>query len=451
MRLQFGVEAYQHRSRPVAAQRLVNCYLESAPKGEEKGPPLVSSYGITQLGTIGGRMRGGAVINGVPYVVSGQRLYKVTPTFEGIDLGSIPGAGVVDIVGDEDEVFVVSEGEGYIYNGVTTTFIADTDFPGAERAEYLDGYAIVVHQGSMYINETPHVFTGWNALDFAAAEASPDDVLDGIVDHRQYFAGGRDSIEVFENSGDADFPLTRVPGGLIELGIGSVGAFTKQSNTVFFYASDGTIRMLDGYNPQRISTHAVEQSIEDYADKRCTAFSFMEAGHAMVSFTWAEGTWVYDLSTALWHQRKSHDEDRWRPLTILRAYDRWLVLDHATNKLGALDPDATTEFGETMRWTATAPSVNSENDFLRHQRLELVFENGVGVLSGQGSDPQAMLRFSDDGGRTWSNEYWRSIGAQGDYRARAVWNRLGMARDRVYEVTISDPVRRTLVQAILNG
>lgn len=452
MRIPFGTQSYQHRSRPVSSQRMVNAYLEAPATGKEV-PPVVSSFGISAASTIGaGPMRGGCVINGTPFVVSATKLYRITNAYTGIELGTVPGSTYVDMSGDSDEVLCVTDGTMYRYDGTTVAQVSDPDFPGARWVEYLDGYSIIgPGDGTVYVNQTPHDFSAWNALDFASAEGAPDDVIGAIVDHRQVFLGGRETIEIWENTGNADFPLERSPGGFIELGLGSTFGFAKNSNTVFFYASDGTIRMLSGYDPQRISTHAVEQAIEAYADKSCYTLTWMESGHAMVAFCFPEGTWVYDLSTQLWHERQSYGLTRWRPIFILRAYDTWLVGDYASNKLGRLDPNTFAEWGEVLRWSSTCPSINQGNQFLRHQRLELVFETGVGLATGQGSNPQAMLRFSDDGGRTWSNEHWRTLGAMGAYRTRSVWNRLGMARDRVYEVSVSDPVRRTLVEANLNG
>ena len=452
MRIPFGTQSYQHRSRPVSAQRMVNAYLETPPTAKEV-PPVVQSFGIRSLSTVGnGPMRGGCVINGVPFVVSGNKLFRVNSAGTGTELGTIPGLRYVDMIGDSDEVICVTEGNMYRYFDGAVAQVIDPDFPGAQWVEYLDGYAIVgPGDGTVYVNQTPGDFSGWNALDFASAEGAPDDILGCIVDHRQVFLGGKETIEIWENTGNADFPLERSPGGFIELGLGATFGFAKNSNTVFFYASDGTIRMLNGYDPQRVSTHAVEQAIESYADKNCYTLTWMESGHAMVAFVWAEGTWVYDLSTQLWHERQSYGMTRWRPAVILRAFGSWLVGDHTSNKLGTLDPETFSEWGDVLRWSATCPSINRENQFLRHQRLELVFETGVGLISGQGSDPQTMLRFSDDGGRTWSNEHWRSMGSMGAYRTRAVWNRLGMARDRVYEISVSDPVRRTLVEANLYG
>jgi hypothetical protein len=60
-----------------------------------------------------------------------------------------------------------------------------------------------------------------------------------------------------------------------------------------------------------------------------------------------------------------------------------------------------------------------------------------------------MLRWSDDGGTTFGNEHWTTIGAAGRYQNRALWRRLGQARDRVYEMSISDPVKRDIVGATL--
>ena len=81
--------------------------------------------------------------------------------------------------------------------------------------------------------------------------------------------------------------------------------------------------------------------------------------------------------------------------------------------------------------------------------LYLDFATGVGLTTGQGSDPQVMLRWSDDGGDTWSNEHWRSLGKTGAKKTRVHWNRLGQFGDkgRIFELTKSDPVEFSLLGA----
>lgn len=450
MLIRFGTGSYQHRSLPISAQRMVNCYLEIAPPGSKSPVAVLSSYGIAPRLTVGTLIRGGKVVNGTPYVVSGSGLYKITTSGATL-LGSIPGAGSATVAGDGANVAVCANDTLYIYDGVSVARVADADFPGARWVGFLDGYIPIIEpdSGRIWVNETPYVPTGWNALDFATAEGAPDDLLWGVISHREFYAFGRETTEVFYNSGDADFPLTRTASGFIELGILSAEAAIAADNGVYFAANDGLVYRLSGYAPERVSTHAVEQAIERYTDKRCSTMTWTEGGHKFVAFHFAEGTWVYDISTQLWHERASAGLTRWRPQVALAAYGRTYVGDYSSGALGVLDPETFTEWGETLRATCTAPSVAEENNYLFHSTLELQFEQGVGTTTV--TDPQVMLDWSDDGGRTWSNEHWRSLGAMGEYKARAIWRRLGRARDRVYRYAISDPVRRTLVQAIWQG
>jgi hypothetical protein len=74
------------------------------------------------------------------------------------------------------------------------------------------------------------------------------------------------------------------------------------------------------------------------------------------------------------------------------------------------------------------------------------------TIATQGADPQVMLRWSDDGGHTWSSEHWASMGKIGQYYKRVIWRRLGMTvklRDRVYEVSGTDPVKIAIMGAEL--
>lgn len=449
MRIPFGSMSYQHRSLPLSAQQMVNCYLEAAPAQSKTFAAVVQSYGIRQLSTVGtGYLRGGIVRNGIPYVVAGETLYRLSIKGESTALGSIPGAGYVDMAGDEENIMLVSRGRGWYWNGVTVQEITDPDFPGAEWVETLDGYYIIgsIGSGKFYISSNRNP-SEWDALDFASAEKYPDDLVSGIVANGEVYLFGKESFEVWFDSGDADLPLERSSAGFGDIGCLSRFGVTKADNSVFFLGHDGVIYRLNGYQPQRISTHAIEQAIEDYADKTCFAQTFNEGGHKFVSFTFDEGTWVFDVATNLPHDRRSFNLPNWRPLFILRAFDEWIVGDYYTNIIGVLDPNEFAEFGETLRSSATSPPVSDDNKRISTSRVELVFEQGVGLPSGQGEIPKVMLRWSDDGGRTWSSEHWRSLGKIGEYRRRTVWNRVGQARDRVYEYAITDPVRRTLILA----
>ncbi len=453
--LRFGTGAYQHRSRPISSQQMVNCYLEVAPPGSKSPVAVIPSYGITPWATVGSDAtvgtRGGTVVNGVPYCVVGPSLARINADETATALGTIPADDLVSMAGDGTNIAVASNNNLYLYNGSTVSPVSDPDFPGAVWVGFLDGYFPVIepNSGRLWINETPYVPTNWNALDFVTAEGAPDDLVWGVISQRELYGFGRDTTEVFYNSGDPDSPLRRTDSGFIELGIASAGAAAKTDNGIFVFANDLMAYRLSGYEPTRVSSHAMEKAVEDYADKTCTVFPFTEGGHKMVAFQFATATWVLDLSTQLWHERRSTGYDRWRPQIALSAYNRTLVGDFASNRIGVLDGSVFDEWDEPLRSSCTAPSVADENRYLFHSSLELQFETGVGTLSTP--DPQVMLDWSDDGGRTWSSEHWRSLGAMGAFKTRAIWRRLGRSRDRVYRYAITDKVRRNLVQAIWEG
>lgn len=103
-----------------------------------------------------------------------------------------------------------------------------------------------------------------------------------------------------------------------------------------------------------------------------------------------------------------------------------------------------------MRRLRRSPHLSADGLWAFYQRFQLDLEAGVGLIDGQGEDPQLMLRWSDDGGHTWSDEHWTTAGRLGAYAQRAIWRRLGRSRDRIFEVTISDPVKVAWIGAWLD-
>lgn len=178
--------------------------------------------------------------------------------------------------------------------------------------------------------------------------------------------------------------------------------------------------------------------------------AWIENGHSMYGLTYAEGTFIYDISTQLWHERQSYLQKNWRAAFVIRGDNITLVGDSQSNRLGILSAETFTEWDQPLISSVTAPAIAQGNDPIWHSSLELVFDNGVGLTSGQGSNPEVMLDWSDDGGRTFGVELRRPLGRAGDFQRAARWNRLGASRDRVYRYKISDPVRRTLIQALWN-
>ena len=212
-----------------------------------------------------------------------------------------------------------------------------------------------------------------------------------------------------------------------------------------------------GYNPQRVSTHAIESAIAGFASpSTAKAFFHTQEGHKFYTLNFDEATFVYDVSSGLWHEREGYDTannkflPRWRAQHGINIYGKNLVGDFKNGKINELDIDTLTDLGDPIRRIVTSPPLHQNTKRVFANRLQVEIESGVGLTSGQGVAPQAMLEWSDDGGHTWSNEHWATMGAKGKYRTRLIWRRMGWFWQRVYRMTISDPVRATVIAANLD-
>jgi len=194
------------------------------------------------------------------------------------------------------------------------------------------------------------------------------------------------------------------------------------------------------------------------------AYSYQQEGHKfyVLTFPTADATWVYDTITGAWHERAGLTNGvftRHRSNCQMNFNNQTIVGDYENGNIYAFDLDVYADDDQPQKWLRSWRALPTGTNNLRrtaHHTLQLDCQSGVGINDGQGSDPQAMLRWSDDGGHTWSREHWTSLGAIGVYGKRVFWRRLGMTqkiRDRVYEVSGTDPTKIVIMGAelILDG
>jgi hypothetical protein len=224
---------------------------------------------------------------------------------------------------------------------------------------------------------------------------------------------------------------------------------------------EGIVYRANGYTGVRISTHAVEWQIQQYDDiSDAIAYTYQQDGHSfyVLVFPSANTTWVYDAATQAWHERAGFTDGnftRHRGNCQMAFNNKVVIGDFENGNIYAFDLDDFSDNGGIQKWLRTWRALPTGTNNLRRtaqHTLQLDCESGVGLNLGQGSDPQVMLRFSDDGGHTWSNEHWKSMGKIGEYYKRVLWRRLGMTtklRDRVYEVSGTDPVKIAIMGAEL--
>ena len=205
---------------------------------------------------------------------------------------------------------------------------------------------------------------------------------------------------------------------------------------------------LNGYQPQRVSTHDLENIINSGANSDATAFSYLVNGHPMyqINFPTLLRSFIYDASTKVWSEVKS-GTSRHRGEIAANFLSSMYASDYSSGKIYKIRPDVYTDNGATITRELTGRHFENGLDWFTVQQFTLDIETGVGLATGQGSDPQVMLQYSTDNGHTWSEELWTTAGATGTYKTRAEWWRLGRGRDFVFRVRISDPVPVTITGA----
>jgi hypothetical protein len=448
MRFPLPIASTGLRSRPASTARLLNVYAEALPQNAKGGVLLTRSPGVAAWTTVGnGPIHAMFAAMSTLFVVSGTKLYKVDSSGTATLLGDIGAVGNLDMDSNGSSLVVVNEPDAYYYDGTTFAQITDADFTsrGAGDVEFVDNWLLFREPDSgRFFGADLGSATSFDALNFATAEGFPDDLVGLKVDHREVMLFGSETTELWANTGAAGFPFERVVNGLLEIGCLNGRTVVKQDNSVMWLADDYTVRRLDGTTPVRISTHAVEQSIVDATVASGRAFAYSQDGHLFYVLWFPEVTWVYDATTKEWHERKSYSYAYWRPSCHAQAYGYELVGDVTSNKVGYLDPSTYTEWSDAIVASWTYQPVYADQRLAFHDRLEIVLETGVGLTTGQGSDPQMMLEYSNDGGQTWTSLSNKSIGAIGRYDTRVVWNRLGSSRQRVYRASVSDPVKVNL-------
>jgi hypothetical protein len=454
MRFPLPISSQEVRSKPASTARLLNCYAEQLPN-EAKSPVLLTrTPGVHSWTTVGaGVIHGVHAALGSLFVVSGSKAYEVNSSGTATELGNVGGVTNLDIDSNGSAVVFVNEPNAYVWDGSTFSQITDSDFTsrGAADVEFVDNWLLFrePNSGRMFGADLGSA-TSFDALNFVTAEGFPDDLVGLKVDHRQVFLFGSQTIELWENTGIAGFPFERAINGLIEIGCLNGRTVCKQDNSVFWLANDYTVRRLDGTTPQRVSNHAVEQSLVTATIDSGKAYAYSQDGHLFYVLTFPEVTWVFDATTGQWHQRQTYGQDYWIAGCHAQAYGREIVGDSTSNKLGYIDPETYTDWDQTVRVEWTYQPIYAESNLAFHDRLEIVLETGVGLTTGQGSNPQMMLSYSNDGGKTWTALPNKSIGPIGRYDTRVIWNRLGSSRQRVYRAAVSDPIPIAITDTQVN-
>ena len=453
MRIPLASQAYTSAVPDNSREDLINLYPEKSPEGSRFPFVLIGTAGLKSFATAGsGPIRGRVDMGGELFVVSGNEFYRVEEDTTITLLGTVAGSGTVSMAHNGTQIIiVVPGGKGYVATRTTITEITDGAFLTADTVTYADGYFVFSRTGNSgeFFWSALNDGSLYDALDFATAETDPDALVAVFTDHQELVLFGTKTIDFYRNTGA---PFARLNGATAEKGSLARFSIAKVDNSFMWLGHDYTVYRMDERTPIRISTHTVEKDIRSYANpENAEAMAYTERGHAFYGLKFDEASWFYDSAVNRWHKKKSKDRDNYRAGHSVLAFKKNIAGDDRNGNLFEMDPDTFDDNGDEIVRVVDFPYVHAEGRQVFFSRFEGVFAPGVGLTTGQGSDPQAMMRYSDDGGKSFSNELWRSGGKIGEYAVLAIWNRLGKSRRRLFRLTLSDPVEWRILGANLEA
>lgn len=455
MKISLVGPSYVSRSLPFSCQRTINLYPEAAEATARDQFVMYGTPGIPEWIDTGGvaGCRGAVYMDGRIYAVIGTTLYSIIEDGTYTNVGTIGGTDRLSMAVNGVQVCIVSLQAGaFIYSLVDgLELIIDSGFQPSQGVVFLNQYFVHVKQSSqVFFLSALADGMSYDPLDFASAEANPDLIVSHLADNGELWLFGEFNTEVWTNTGAADFAFQRINGAVLQKGAYSRDTNARMANSVYWLGNDGVVYRATGYQPARISTHAIETQLNESDKAGAYALTYSQEGHDFFVLTLPEAglTFVYDATNGQWHERSSRingADTYWRPSHIVEAFGRLYCFDSFSGKVGYLDLDTYTEYGNTIISTRITTVFAADAKPVIMSNLQLIMETGVGLESG--TDPQVLMSYSDDGGRTYTNDREGSMGTVGMYRKRVKWNRLGRFYQRVLRLRIASPVKRAIITA----
>ncbi len=469
--------AYQARSVIASAQRCVNLYPQVNQRESfmmlpqlAGAPSILTHYptpGLTLKATATDAGWRGfyRANNGTLYGVCGSSVYAISVSWALTKLGTIgtPSGGVS--MADNGTTLVLVDGstQGWTITLATNAFAQLVDstgsFVGADFVQYLDTFFIFNKDGTQSFYTSLSNSVTFDPLYIANKTGYADNLVALAVVQRQLWLLGEKTTEVWYNSGATTFPFQIVEGAFIQHGCIAPRSVATQDVNVFWLGQDpqGHAIVFQGanLNAVRISTHAIEHELQSYATvSDAVGFIHQIEGHMfyVLNFPTADKTWVYDVASGLWHERMWLDsngiEHRARPATGTAAYGEFVVGDWENGNLYVFDINSYTDNGAAVRRIRSFPHV--VNELKRIMYRQFVADMQCGATTDPSELPQVELRWSDDRGVSYGTPVVQSLGQVGQTQTMLQWQRLGMARDRVFEVAWSAPVMTALNGAFID-
>jgi hypothetical protein len=443
---------YTNRSLSVGNQHTQNFYIEA----NAEAAALMPFPGLKSFATTGtSYARGLCVYNDELYAVTGTELYTVSQSGASTLIGTIPGTDRVTMVDDGGSLVIATGStKPYQYDGTTITAGVDADLPDARTVAHINDRVIYEQSTGIAFADLGIPLTV-NSANVLLANTRADDVKAVITHRQQVFTFGTKTIEPSYFTGSGTPPYSRVNNAVQEIGTTAPYSIDSNKEFIYFLGSDRRVYRMSGLNSQAIDNPAIGQAIQGYSDVSDAYGVCITADGQnwfLLSFPTGGATWLFNEASGFWTSLAYGVDDAQHLICdYAYIYDKHLVSDRRNGNIYELDFDTFTDNGDVIQRQRATQSIDSRllggepGKQLYMNYLELEFETGVSLVS---AEAQIIMQYSDDDGRTWSQEYWQSIGEQGDFEKRVRWFGFERFYKRRFRFTMTDPVKWVLIRLI---
>src|SRR3990167_1269395 len=364
IKIDFGTQSDPGRYGPDAGPRHINAFVEVTEEGKP-ALPIYCAPGLDAFAspTDGGACRGMIDFDTKLLALSGNKFISVDFAGTVTDVGTITGnknAFFASNAASTPQVAIVMDGQAFVYSGGTLSSISDVDLPSPNSVFFLDQRVIfTISDGRLFWSDIDDV-TAINALSFATAEGAPDGLVRGFGHRLDGWLFGAKSTEIWRSTANADQPFLRASGGFIPVGCSAPHSVAAIDDAICWIGHNDIPYIAQGYSPQPLIHGPVCRAIRDTTDKTAiTGFAYYEGGYGFWELSGPDWTWVLNIATLKWFEKKSYNMTRSRAQFGIRFNDKTVVGDSSLENFYQLNSDSFEENNEILVWTVRSPPMHA--------------------------------------------------------------------------------------------
>lgn len=450
--LSFGLSSNRGRLKLDNSVTLMNAYAEPLGAGGKAQIALYAAPGLKRWCDLRfGGFRGAMVQDGSLYVASGPGLFKIDVSGRVTDLSGLPGSGLVTFASNAlatADTIIVADGAAYhLKQDRLTTYSSDAFTAPISTAIINGRFIFPLADGRWFYSNvnTTDVFGD----SFYNAEGKPDGLVRAFVRRNELWLFGRETLEIWADTGDENDPFTRLGGGARAIGCVSAASVVELDDRIFWVDDNNHVRMAVQYDGQKISTPFISRLIEAEPDKagiRCDTYQLGGWDWLLVQGTTFSA--LYNIDTNQWTERETAGLRRWQGSGAIVFNDQVIVGDVSQGRLYTLETDHDRDGDQPLHWYCRSPIVHAWPQPLALWSLHL------DVLASKEHEPgDVSCRVSFDGGSTYGSRLYEPLQTSERSGPRVVFRRLGTAErtGATIEVGAEASTARGMMAALINA